>query len=174
MSTGSPDPPGQAIAVSAGTDSVLFQASVSAPPNGKWLTVSPTGGATPARITASVVSKDLVPGVYSGAITMTVAGAVNSSKVVPVTLSCRPRCRAPRSRPMEWWQCRRAGHCDCARHLGVHLRFRPCPRHPPLAGQRFCKRCLAGFARWRQRFHQRETGGRGVHQSRADQRIGSR
>jgi uncharacterized protein (TIGR03437 family) len=84
--TGSPDPPGQAITVSAGTDNVLFQASVSAPPNGKWLTVNPTGGATPAKITASIVSKDLAPGVYSGAITMTVAGAVNSSKVVPVTL----------------------------------------------------------------------------------------
>lgn len=83
---GSPDPPGQAIAVSAGGENVVFQAALSAPPTGKWLTVNPTGGAAPTRLMAAVVSKDLAPGVYSGAITLTVVGAINSSKTIPVTL----------------------------------------------------------------------------------------
>ena len=82
---GSPDPPGQSIAVSAGGENV-FSGRLSAPPTGKWLTVNPTGGAAPTRLMAAVVSKDLAPGVYSGAITLTVVGATNSSKTIPVTL----------------------------------------------------------------------------------------
>jgi uncharacterized protein (TIGR03437 family) len=95
MAAGAADPPSQSLAVSVAGDSVIFQATVSAPPNGKWLTVSPTGAATPARLTVAVISKDLVPGTYAGVITLAVAGATNSSRTIPVTFTIQ----APVSRP---------------------------------------------------------------------------
>jgi uncharacterized protein (TIGR03437 family) len=95
MAAGAPDPASQPLAVSVSGDSVIFQASVSAPPNGWWLTVSPNGAATPGRLTVAVVSKDLSPGVYSGVITLAVSGGNSSSRTIPVTFTIQ----APLQRP---------------------------------------------------------------------------
>lgn len=79
-------PPSQSLAVTVSGDNVIFQAEVTAPPNGKWLLVSPAAAATPAKLTVSVDPKTLSPGAYSGAITLRVAGVPNP-QTVPVALS---------------------------------------------------------------------------------------
>jgi uncharacterized protein (TIGR03437 family) len=84
--SGSADPPSQALKVSVSGANVIFQATVtSAPPNGKWLTVSPTASLTPATINVSVATKDLAVGVYNGVITLGVNGG--SQFAVPVTFT---------------------------------------------------------------------------------------
>ena len=81
---GGADPPAQSIAVTVVGLSRLFGATVSAPPNGKWLSVTPTGTATPATLTVTVTAKDLAVAVYSGVLTMTVNGIPASSVTIPV------------------------------------------------------------------------------------------
>ena len=63
----------------------LFQATVSAPPNGKWLTVSPASALTPQTLTVTVAAKDLVAGVYTGSLKLTVEGIPTASITIPVT-----------------------------------------------------------------------------------------
>src|SRR5207248_8666564 len=57
------------------------------PSDGKWLSVTPTGAATPARLTVSVDPKTLTAGAYSGVITVRAAGIPNSAQMVPVTFN---------------------------------------------------------------------------------------
>ncbi len=52
-----------------------------------WITVAPLSGTTPDAFAVSVSSNGLVPGSYSGAVTVTSAGAINSPLTVPVTLT---------------------------------------------------------------------------------------
>jgi uncharacterized protein (TIGR03437 family) len=83
---GAPDPSAQSIAVTVAGLSRLFQATVSAaPPNGKWLTVTPTATATPQTLTVAVISKDLGAGVYNGSLKLAVNGIPNASVSIPVT-----------------------------------------------------------------------------------------
>jgi uncharacterized protein (TIGR03437 family) len=84
--TGGQSPPSQSLAVTVSGDGVIFEADVSAPPNGKWLSV-PAGGATPAKLAVSVDPKTLSPGTYNGAITVRVPAIPNSAQTVPVTFS---------------------------------------------------------------------------------------
>ena len=85
---GGPDPPGQSLKVTVAGDNVIFQASVSAaPPNGKWLTVTPSAAATPATLTVAVTAKDLAAGPYNGTLTLSVGGIPNSSLTIPVTFT---------------------------------------------------------------------------------------
>jgi uncharacterized protein (TIGR03437 family) len=85
---GGTDPPAQSIAVTVAAPNRLFQAIVSAaPPNGKWLTVTPAGGATPATLTVAVTAKNLPAAVYSGSLTMSISGIPNSSVGIPVTFT---------------------------------------------------------------------------------------
>jgi uncharacterized protein (TIGR03437 family) len=62
-----------------------------APPNDKWLSVSPSGAATngakPVPLTIAVDPKTLTPGNYSGSITLRIANVPNNSMTVPVTYS---------------------------------------------------------------------------------------
>ena len=87
--TGGQTPPSQPLAVTVSGDSgVIFVADVSAPPNGKWLSASPAGGATPATLAVSADPKTLSPGTtYKGSITVRVQGIPNSAQTVPVTFS---------------------------------------------------------------------------------------
>src|SRR5262249_61503800 len=76
--------------LNAGSESVAFTASatVSTPPGGSWLTISPAGGTAPAASLASLpvtaAPGTPAPGTYSGAIAITGAGKTIS---IPVTLS---------------------------------------------------------------------------------------
>ncbi len=87
--TGGQAPPSQSLAVTVAVtgETVIFEADVSAPPNGKWLSVSPAGAATPAKLTVSVDPKTLSPGTYNGSVTVRVQGIPNSAQTVPVTFS---------------------------------------------------------------------------------------
>lgn len=82
---GGPDPPGQSLQVTVAGLNRLFQVAVSAPPNSKWLTVAPSAALTPQALTVTVSSKDLVGGVYTGSLKLSVEGIPTASITIPVT-----------------------------------------------------------------------------------------
>src|ERR1017187_10303822 len=84
---GGPDPPAQPITVTVVGLNRLFQTVVSAPPNGKWLTVAPAGALTPATLNVAVTAKDLPAATYNGSLTMAVSGLPNGSVTIPVTFN---------------------------------------------------------------------------------------
>jgi uncharacterized protein (TIGR03437 family) len=82
------DPASQPLNVTVTGESALFQATVSTtPPNGKWLTVTPLGAATPATLNVAVISKDLSVGVYKGVVTLAPSGISTGSVTIPVTFT---------------------------------------------------------------------------------------
>ena len=85
--TGGTAPPPQSLAVTASGDSVIFTSDLSAPPNGKWLSMSPAGAATPASLSVKVDPKDLAPGTYNGTITLRLPGLTTIAQTVPVTFN---------------------------------------------------------------------------------------
>jgi uncharacterized protein (TIGR03437 family) len=91
---GGPDPPAQSITVTVVGLNRFFQATASAPPNGKWLTVTPSG-LTTATLTAAVTAKDLAAAVYTGSVTLAVIGIPNSSVTVPVTFTIQAPVQKP-------------------------------------------------------------------------------
>ena len=92
---GGPDPPSQSINVTVVGLNRLFQAVVSAPPNGKWLTVTPSGALTPATLTVAVTTKDLPAATYTGSLTMAVSGLPNGSVTIPVTFTIQALATRP-------------------------------------------------------------------------------
>ncbi len=69
-----------------GSTSISFLATATTNPAGQtWLTVSPNSGNTPNNLQVTTNSTNLVPGTYTGNITVTSATAV-SSESIPVTL----------------------------------------------------------------------------------------
>jgi uncharacterized protein (TIGR03437 family) len=93
--TGGPAPPAQSITVTVVGVNRLFQTTVSSPPNGKWLSVTPTGGLTPATLTVAVTAKNLGVGLYSGTLTMAVSGIPNSWVAIPVTFTIQAPAQKP-------------------------------------------------------------------------------
>ena len=94
--TGGPDPAAQSIAVTVPGLPRIFQATVSAaPPNGKWLTVSPTGAATPQTLRVAVTAKDLAAGAYNGTLKLAVDGIPNASVNIPVTYTIQAPVQKP-------------------------------------------------------------------------------
>jgi uncharacterized protein (TIGR03437 family) len=83
--TGAPAPAAQTLKVSVTGANVVFQATVAAPPSGKWLSINPSAALTPSTLSVSVDPKTLTPGTYSGSITLAVSGVPSSSQVLPVT-----------------------------------------------------------------------------------------
>ena len=92
---GGPDPPAQSITVTVAGLSRLFEATVSAPPNGKWLTVTPSAAATKATLTVAVTAKDLAAAVYNGTLTLAVGGIPNSVVTIPVTFTIQAPAQKP-------------------------------------------------------------------------------
>ncbi len=84
---GGPDPPGQSLRITIAGANKIFQATVSAPPNGKWLTVTPAAALTPQTLTVAVTAKDLAAAVYNGVLTLAVSGAPGASINIPVTFT---------------------------------------------------------------------------------------
>ena len=77
----------QNVSVSTTGSPLFFTISAStAPPGGVWLLAMPPQGETPSLITVSV-APGLPPGIYSGQVTVTAAGAANSPVTIPVTLT---------------------------------------------------------------------------------------
>jgi uncharacterized protein (TIGR03437 family) len=76
------------ITLSSGGQSITFGASGTVTTQGApWLTVTPTQGATPAQLTATVQAAIMPEGKYQGTITVTAPGASNPSLTIPVTLT---------------------------------------------------------------------------------------
>ncbi len=65
-------------------------ATVTTPPGGAWLSVSPTIGVTPATLTVTVDPAGLPDGNYQGTITITNSVADNSPLLFPVSLGVGP------------------------------------------------------------------------------------
>ncbi len=74
----------QTIQLAAGTDAVSFTASATADKGGKWLTITPTSGSSPATLTVAIDSGGLALGTYKGSIVVT--PAAGSPLKIPVTL----------------------------------------------------------------------------------------
>jgi uncharacterized protein (TIGR03437 family) len=85
--TGGASVPAQSFNVTVAGDAVIFLADVSAPPNGKWLSVSPAGAATPATLTVLVDPKGLSPSTYNGTITLHLSGLSTAAQTIPVTFT---------------------------------------------------------------------------------------
>ena len=83
--TGAPAPAAQTFKVTVTGANVVFQATVAAPPGGKWLSVSPSAALTPSTLSITVDPKTLTPGTYNGSITLAVSGVPSSAQVLPVT-----------------------------------------------------------------------------------------
>jgi uncharacterized protein (TIGR03437 family) len=82
---GGSTPSPQTIAVSSAGAALPFTATASS--NGNWLSVSPTSGAAPANISASVNAAALSAGTYLGTITVAGATAGTGSTTINVTLN---------------------------------------------------------------------------------------
>jgi len=79
---GDPRPAAQQVNVSSNTN-VVFGATSNSP----WLSVSPTGGTTPASLSISVNPTGLAAGVYSGSVTVSPSGVSDSPQVISVVLT---------------------------------------------------------------------------------------
>ena len=83
---GGSTPPSQAFSVTEGQGgSVGWSAAVTQ--GASWLSASPASGTAPSTVTVSVDPAGLVAGVYSGTITITAPGAVDSPASIDVTLT---------------------------------------------------------------------------------------
>jgi hypothetical protein len=51
-----------------------------------WLSATPTQGSAPGKLTIAVNSSDMLPGIYTGHVTISAAGASGSPQVIAVTL----------------------------------------------------------------------------------------
>jgi uncharacterized protein (TIGR03437 family) len=85
--TGSSAPAAQNIAISSSGPASGLNFTASPGAGCSWLMLSPTSGATPANLTASVNIRGLSPGIYACAITISAAGASNSPQTVHASLT---------------------------------------------------------------------------------------
>lgn len=83
---GGANPAAQQLSVSSGT-SVAINVAASTNSGGSWLSATPGSGNTPQSVSVSVNPAGLVPGAYSGTVTVTSAGAGNSPQTAMVTLN---------------------------------------------------------------------------------------
>jgi uncharacterized protein (TIGR03437 family) len=80
-------PAPQTVQVTASGDALIFEANVTTAPTGKWLSVSPLGAATSATLNVSVDPKGLVPGTYSGTISLQLSGLNTVAQTIPITFN---------------------------------------------------------------------------------------
>ena len=84
---GGANPASQSLSVTnTGGGTLSFTASTNQP----WLAAAPGSGTAPASVAVSVNTAGLAAGTYTGAVTITSAGATNSPLSVPVTLTVAP------------------------------------------------------------------------------------
>ncbi|MEZ5398127.1 MAG: hypothetical protein R2729_00575 [Bryobacteraceae bacterium] len=81
-------PAAQPISLTTPNTVVNYSATAATISGGSWLSVSPTGGVSPATLNVSVNPQNLTPGTYAGSITITSAQAT-TPRVVQVTLTVR-------------------------------------------------------------------------------------
>lgn len=84
---GGGQPPAQELNIASSGTLLAYSLQVTTLTGGNWLSVTPTTGITPSRVSVSVNASGLALGTYSGSIIVTAPGAPNSPQVVPVTLT---------------------------------------------------------------------------------------
>jgi uncharacterized protein (TIGR03437 family) len=75
----------QTIQLASVTDSLQFTAAATTDKGGNWLTVTPTTGATPTKVTAAIDSGGLALGTYTGNVVITPSSG--GPLTIPVTLN---------------------------------------------------------------------------------------
>jgi uncharacterized protein (TIGR03437 family) len=81
-------PPSQILDIHTLSGGTLnYSLSAATTTGGSWLSVSPSSGTTPGQISVQANASGLSAGTYSGGITVTSAGAINSGATIPVTLT---------------------------------------------------------------------------------------
>lgn len=86
QSSGGAPPAAQSINVTS-TGAGNFQVTTSTTGGGNWLSVNPTGGATPGTLTVSVNGSSLAAGTYTGSIGISSSDVNNGPVVIPVTFT---------------------------------------------------------------------------------------
>jgi len=82
---GSPPPASQSIQITA-SRTTAFTAAASTVSGTNWLVIDTAAGSTPATVTVSIATAQLVPGQQSGAVTFTMQDIAGTTIAVPVTL----------------------------------------------------------------------------------------
>ena len=91
-SQGASLPAGVVVGLTSSGTAINFTAAATTASGGNWLSVAPASGATgpagspPTNITITSNATGLAPGTYTGAVTVTSAGASNSPQTIAVTL----------------------------------------------------------------------------------------
>ncbi len=85
--SGSSPAPQAFVIANAGSGSLSWAAEAKTQSGGPWLSINSVTGQAPGSVTAAVNSTTLAAGAYAGTITLTSAGAANTSLVIPVTLA---------------------------------------------------------------------------------------
>lgn len=85
-----PAPASQTLQIVSTTPGVTFSASAATLSGGNWLSVAPSGGATPGTLTVTANGGNLGQGSYQGVITVVAPGAANSPFNINVTLNIGP------------------------------------------------------------------------------------
>jgi uncharacterized protein (TIGR03437 family) len=75
QSSSGPTPNPQTVSVTSVGGTITFATSVTTNAGGNWLTVTPTNSTTPTSLTITANGGNLVPGVYTGQVTLTSPGA---------------------------------------------------------------------------------------------------
>lgn len=89
-------PPSAAVQLTSRLTGLSFTAKVVPAQSVDWLKFSPASGAIPGTITVTPAPGSLAAGLYTGALSITVMGAVSEQHSVPVTLRVSPLAEAPR------------------------------------------------------------------------------
>jgi uncharacterized protein (TIGR03437 family) len=79
--------PTKTISVNVSSGNVQYTAAAATSSGGNWIQVSPASGTTPGTLTVTANATGLNPGVFNGTVTVSVAGASNTPRVVQVTLT---------------------------------------------------------------------------------------
>jgi uncharacterized protein (TIGR03437 family) len=79
-------PAAQPLTVSGTSNAMSYTVTPTTASGGNWLAVNPATGATASVVNVSVNATGLLPGTYTGSLSIASAGAVNTPQTVPVTL----------------------------------------------------------------------------------------
>jgi uncharacterized protein (TIGR03437 family) len=86
---GAAAPAAQILSVSAPNTVLNYTAAAETLSGGQWLSVTPTGGLSPATLSVTVNPQGLAAGIYSGFIRVSAPQAANSPRLIQVTLTVR-------------------------------------------------------------------------------------
>jgi len=84
--TGQSAPASKTVSISSTGAQIPYTVSTNVASGGAWLTVSASSGTTPSDLSVSVNPVGLVPGLYSGTVTVTPSGVGGAAQTINITL----------------------------------------------------------------------------------------